>query len=146
MTRTGRPPTPAVERFWPKVNQEGPLWNGTSCWVWEAGKIRGYGYFALTHRKSVKAHRFAYELMVGPIPEGLCIDHLCRNHSCVNPEHLEAVTLSVNIRRGLLSEVNRERGRQVTHCPRGHKHTDSKKQCQPCRKILRIEKKNAHRL
>jgi hypothetical protein len=85
------------------------------CWLWTAQHDRaGYAQFYLTSlRRSVGAHRFAYELLVGPIPDGLVIDHLCRNPGCVNPGHLEPVTNAENIRRGLA-------GRLKTHCPKGH--------------------------
>ena len=100
-----------VARFWAKVDK---LDNG--CWVWMASRYTdGYGKFALTHAKSVRAHRFAYELEVGPIPEGLVIDHLCRVPLCVNPSHLEPVTNLENIRRG--ARANQ------THCKNGHEFT-----------------------
>jgi hypothetical protein len=65
-------------------------------------------------KKPMYAHRFAWEIYHSKeIPDGLHIDHLCRQHDCVNPKHLEAVTQAENTRRGL-------RGRMVTHCPKGH--------------------------
>jgi hypothetical protein len=67
----------------------------------------------------VQAHRFAYELLVGPIPEGLELDHLCRNHACVNPAHLEPVIHVENIRRGDTDAQGRC-NRDKTHCPAGH--------------------------
>lgn len=73
-------------------------WNG--CWVW-IGRLypNGYGQFHV-RRRVTYAHRFGYETRKGKIPEGKSIDHLCRNRSCVNPEHLEAVDHIVNVRRG----------------------------------------------
>lgn len=73
--------------------------SGTSCWNW-GGVVdaKGYGRFDLGGRPQ-KAHRVAYELIVGPIPANLTIDHLCRNKLCVNPDHLEPVTNVENVRR-----------------------------------------------
>lgn len=69
------------DRFWDKVQKT------DGCWFWTACKIRGYGQFSIKH-KPVSAHRFAYETMVGPIPSGMQIDHVCHNASCVNPAHM----------------------------------------------------------
>lgn len=69
-------------------------------WMWTAAKdSNGYGWLFI-NRRNVRAHRVAYECFVGPIPPGYQIDHLCRVTSCVRPDHLEAVTPSVNVRRG----------------------------------------------
>lgn len=78
------------QRFWSKVEYLGP----DECWEWTAGKLdNGYGQFWKTEgNQNVLAHRTAYELMVGEIPDGLTIDHLCRNRACVNPNHMEAVS------------------------------------------------------
>lgn len=100
-------------RFWEKV-QKGP-----GCWQWMAGKDRrGYGLYSMGRaRRSYLAHRMAYELAKGSIPEGLVLDHLCRNPSCVNPAHLQAVTNRTNILRGVgESAVNALK----THCKYGH--------------------------
>lgn len=70
------------------------------CWEWESNKQKlGYGLFKL-EKSNVLAHRFSYELFKGKIPEGLTIDHLCRNRGCVNPGHLECVTHKENVLRG----------------------------------------------
>jgi len=82
-----------VERFWSKVNKT------DACWEWvSAIDTYGYGIFQRSYpkRQSIKAHRVAYELVVGQIPDGLTLDHLCYNTKCVNPEHLEPVTKSEN--------------------------------------------------
>jgi hypothetical protein len=89
----------------------------TGCWLWTGARFRkGYGNFGIDgHNRS--AHRVAYELYIGPIPEGLDLDHLCRVPSCVNPDHLEPVTRRENIRRG--DSVPARKAAQ-THCKRGH--------------------------
>lgn len=80
-----------VKAFFDKIN---PVESG--CWEWTASLFRcGYGQFGA----GKYAHRWSYEFFTGPIPEGLDVDHVCRNRKCVNPDHLEAVTRSVNIKR-----------------------------------------------
>lgn len=91
------------------------------CWEWTAHVGRGgYGRFWPTGRVGAMAHRFAYELLVGPIPSGLDLDHLCKNRKCVNPEDLEPVTRRVNCQRGGLGAVSGARMRARTHCPYRH--------------------------
>ena len=114
--------TPA-ERFWSKVLA---LSNG--CWEWQAHKSDGYGIFDV-RRKRHLAHRFAYTLLVGPIPEGLTIDHLCRNRACVNPLHLEPLTMRENILRGVGLTAQRA---ARTQCPRGHPYDMFNTRIRPC--------------
>ena len=95
--------TPLADRFWSKVQKQ-----ESGCWIWTGtrtrdggyGQIRLPGLYAPLIGPMRLAHRVAYELLVGPIPAGLVLDHLCRNRRCVNPAHLEPVTQRVNIQRG----------------------------------------------
>lgn len=89
------------------------------CWVWQRGTTgEGYGEKWLTELgRSVMAHRWYYARRFGAIPEGLVIDHLCRNRRCVNPAHLEPVTSGVNVLRG---EGPPARNARKTHCKHGH--------------------------
>jgi hypothetical protein len=91
------------------------------CWEW-TGRItpQGYGTISLAG-KSHRAHRLSYEALVGPIPDGLGLDHLCRNRPCVNPDHLEPVTQSVNTKRGFGIGTKHS---MVTHCPKGHEYDE----------------------
>lgn len=98
------------------------------CWLWPGAKFRsGYanvGTVERGQRRNRSLHRVFYERFVGPIPEGLDLDHLCRTTSCVNPGHVEPVTRSVNLRRGNAGGL-RNRGRAAanaakTHCHHGH--------------------------
>ena len=100
----------------------------TGCWLW-TGFLNDRGYAAEytiegpQKYKTHRAHRLVYEMHKGPIPEGLYIDHLCRNRSCVNPLHLEPVTMRENTMRGN-GRYNLARWRLArTHCRRGHEYT-----------------------
>ena len=100
--------------------------DGNGCWVWQLALNRtGYGIMKRSRwNRSKLVHRVAYEEAVGVIPDGLVIDHLCRNRACCNPSHLEPVTQEVNIARGIdgLAVANQKR-RSMTHCKRGHEFT-----------------------
>lgn len=110
---TGLCKSKAYSRFMIKVNKT------DNCWLWTACKnVNGYGVFGLEGKPHL-AHRVSYEMHVGPISKGLVIDHLCRNRSCVNPEHLEPVDQRENIMRG---ESPAARCAKVTHCPQGHEY------------------------
>lgn len=105
-------PKPSLEeRFWAKVDKTG------GCWLWTGTQgSNGYGNFQDRTQKRGPAHRWAYEFAVGPIAEGLVLDHLCRNPACVRPDHLEPVTYKENSRRGLSTGIRVH----ITHCPQGH--------------------------
>ncbi len=89
------------------------------CWLWQRTTTHGYGHKPVNGRY-VRAHRWAYELLVGPIPEGLELDHLCRDRACINPAHLEPVTRRENAKRGSAGLINAARQRAKTHCKNGH--------------------------
>lgn len=117
------------ERFWAKVNKDGPLPELRPdlgpCWVWTGASTVGYGAFRLgRQRVTVGAHRWAYEETIGPIPDGLHLDHVCRRPICVNVEngHLEPVTPAENIRRG---ESSSARAARTGICVNGHSMEDA---------------------
>lgn len=122
-----------ADRFWAKVDEDG------ECWTWTAHRDRyGYGMFSIKGRP-VLAHRWSYEHLIGAIPEGLVIDHLCRNRACVNPWHMEPTTQKVNALRG---EGVGARSAQVTKCPHGHPYDEmntylyrGERRCKACRSI-----------
>lgn len=92
----------------------------TGCWNWIAGKSKGYGAFTIKKRV-VAAHRVSYETHKGVIADGMEIDHLCLNRSCVNPEHLEQVTHKENCLRAFGAPAVNAR---KTHCKNGHELTE----------------------
>lgn len=130
--RAMRAPKPSRdEAFWQRVIE------GTGgCWLWTGPLTRGdYGTFMAPNGKMTRVHRYAYEVMVGPIPEGLELDHLCRVRLCVNPAHLDPVTHAVNVVRAYAV--------RSSHCTNGHPMTaentykDPKRghrQCRTCRR------------
>lgn len=87
----------------------------SGCWDWVGGKDkRGYGrVWCVDTQRLCLAHRYLWETHRSAIPVGMTLDHLCRNHGCVNPDHLEVVTNQRNVQRGM-------RGILKTHCPKGH--------------------------
>jgi hypothetical protein len=113
------------------------------CWLWTGALSNtGYGRLARGTRPNQRrwsAHRYLYELLVGPVPDGLDLDHLCRVRHCVNPAHLEPVTRQENLLRG--NTVNARRAAQ-TCCVNGHEFTpentyrqpDGTRTCRACRR------------
>src|SRR3990167_3015778 len=102
------------KRFFAKIRKT------ETCWNWTSHIEKGYGRFYFLG-KNVRAHRLSYIIYMKSIPQGLTIDHLCRNRACVNPSHLEPVTNKENILRGINPAALNAR---KTHCPRGHEYTE----------------------
>ncbi len=94
------------------------------CWLWTGYLSNGYGHFWGINNKWNQAHRFAYEQLVGKIPKGMDLDHLCRIRNCVNPKHLEPVTRQENLKRGKTGGFRKNSAPDwqlaKTHCPKGH--------------------------
>lgn len=110
---TNHPVKTVEERFWSKVDKD----RSDGCWLWMAAlTTNGYGQFNWKGRP-IRAHRFAYQSVKGPIADEIIFDHLCRVRRCVNPEHLEIVTTRTNTLRGIgISAINARK----THCTQGH--------------------------
>lgn len=123
------------ERFWKKVQKT------EGCWLWTGGPLSQYGYSHFWDgKRRVPAHRWSYERLVGPIPAGLQIDHLCRTRHCVNPAHLEPVTSRENTMRG---EGVCARNAARRTCPAGHPYDMTLiqegrpvRRCRECRKAV----------
>jgi hypothetical protein len=113
--RASRKTRDPIERFLEKVAS-----GGAGCLEWQGSKSpQGYGWFSW-NSKATLAHRWVYEAVRSRIPNGMVIDHLCRNRCCVNPFHLECVSMGENTARGILHDVQRAKAKQMTHCKRGH--------------------------
>jgi hypothetical protein len=110
------------------------------CWIWNRHKDRqGYGRITVNGKRGRSAYRHFYEERYGKIPQGLVLDHLCKVTSCVNPDHLEVVTVAENNRRSAncISTVNAKK----THCPNGHEYNErntyvwrKRRHCRVCNK------------
>lgn len=126
---------------------------GDDCWEWQGWLNHGYGRFIRqaprprhnhlpkTPRPAIDAHRVPYDLFVGKVPEGLELDHLCRNKACVRPDHLEPVTHAENIVRG---ESPAAINARKTHCSRGHEfdvvRNDGGRRCRTCKNMKSYER------
>jgi hypothetical protein len=129
------------ERLWLNVNKNGPIPEYRPdlgpCWLWKLSTdARDYGQMSV-NGKMRKTHQLAYELVIGPVPPGLELDHLCRVRPCLNPLHLEAVPPLVNNLRGFGAAALNSR---KTHCPKGHPYDEEntywenggKRHCRTC--------------
>jgi len=127
---------PLKERLMAKADQvEG------GCWLWAGAKnSEGYGQIKL-NRTTLYAHRVSYEAYISPIPEGLHLDHICRHRACINPRHLQPVTVEENVRRGVHRSALTVR---LGFCQRGHEMTDanvyvrpdgSRRICRACKRL-----------
>jgi len=120
-----------LERFYDYIEKT------NSCWNWTGpDRPNGYGRFCVLY-KTYSAHRFSYLLFKGQIPEGLSIDHLCRNRKCVNPDHLELVTTKENLFRSDETRASINKNKQ--QCLRGHPYDsqntyihNNKRYCKIC--------------
>lgn len=104
-----------LDRFMEKVMVD----TNSGCWLW-AGNISPQGYGRISGFREPQAHRLAYNLYIGPIPNGLDLDHKCRVRCCVNPSHLEPVTRAENLRRGIGASLLKKKFAGLTHCRAGH--------------------------
>ena len=144
---TPNPGKTPEQRFWGKVDAPD---DPDKCWLWSAATNGvGYGRLYIGPKKWVLAHRFAYEILVGPIPEGMTLDHVkargCTNTLCVNPAHLEPVSLKTNILRGISMCALHAR---KNHCPQGHPYNEENTQIyngtRYCRTCIREHNKVDH--
>lgn len=133
--------TRVIDAFWERVDKV----DLTGCWLW-TGHIRRdnlYGTWSYSHEgktKTVYVHRFAYEQLVGPVPDGNVLDHKCRVRFCINPDHLEPTTQQINLERRLNRDGGASFQRNKTHCPKGHPYAgdnlamrkDGKRSCRAC--------------
>lgn len=138
-----RPPT-----VWDRIDVGAP----DACWPYLGATSYGYGRHIVdtTTKATRAAHRLAYESVHGPVPDGLVLDHLCRNRGCCNPAHLEPVTSGENTRRGYAPAAINAR---KTHCKNGHELTpenlcdqaDGRRRCRICEREYRRQHYAANR-
>lgn len=138
---------PEAERFWSKVDKHGPLPTWAPflgpCWLWTKTLADGYGQFIADGNRRVGAHIYTYELLVGPVPVGHELDHLCRVRACCNPNHVEPVTDAENKARSPLMNMDGPNANRVkTHCPAGHAYDEANtyryrggRYCRACKRL-----------
>lgn len=127
---------PLIDRLMERIRLEGDCWR----WVGYVHPTTGYGMFTVRGIGTRPAHRWMYEELVGPVPDGMELDHLCRNRWCVNPACLDPVTRHENIMRGDGPAATRRRAAMRTTCARGHEYTqentattgDGHRRCRAC--------------
>lgn len=137
--RKNHPSISTDDRFDEKVDRRE---NGCWEWIGYIEKTTGYGRFYDDNRVVNGAHRYAYRRAKGEIPEGMVIDHLCRNRKCVNPNHLEAVSVGENIRRGASPSIHLSR---VQVCARGHAYAEHSYYCRACERENQRERRKRGR-
>jgi hypothetical protein len=131
-----------AERFWEKVERHGEY----ECWPWLGVTVKGYGIFWVdSRRRAARAHRVAYELVLGPIPAGMTLDHLCENKPCVNPAHLDPCPAGENASRSARAPYNVKA--RATHCGRGHRFDlrntaiyNGRRRCRACAAFVERER------
>lgn len=137
----------AWERFVSKLQLD----EATGCWLWQGSCSRfGYGKFTVGH-VTVSAHRYAYSALIGDIQIGMTCDHTCRTPSCVNPHHIDIVTLRVNL---LRADTFQARNAAKTHCPAGHPYNtdntlyrkDGSRVCRECGRLRSQRQRMTRRL
>ena len=109
---------------------------GVGCWRWTgARKSDGYGLYSVRPYVQRRAHRIVYELTRGPVPEGLVLDHLCKNKICVNPDHLEPVSIAENVRRAFREQASCVNGHEYTEANTYRNPTHGRRSCRECARI-----------
>lgn len=147
--RTKKQPKVSLSKPTGDVGIDAKLTFRDGCWTWNGSRTsNGYGRVRRV-QKLWSVHRYVYELLLGPVPEGLVLDHLCRNRACCNPAHLEPVTFRENVLRG---EGPAALHARKTHCLRGHALTAENlipgrgyRQCRICWRALDRDKHRKRR-
>jgi len=124
--------------------------DANGCWVWHGSRMRnGYGQISVGGKR-IATHKYVYLAKRGPYDQALDLDHLCRNRACCNPDHLEPVTRSENLRRGNVGTWAKAVNGSKTHCPKGHPlsgenlyiHPTGRRCCRKCAAIRSASRRN----